>query len=238
MPARSTSKQRGEGAEQVPDRQRILGAAFSAFMTKGYAETSTLEIATRARVSKRALYELVGNKQEMLVACISERAQRFRVPTDLPEPRDRETLSRALAAIGTQLLREVSDPTVIAVFRLAIAEAVRAPEVARALDSIGGEASRGALREIMTRAQRTGILSGDPLEMAEHPLAVAFENGEFRAIFQRLVERCIPLFADAFSRQCFVDHDGAARMIHVAVRQRRIDTQHGSRKYRGGADPV
>jgi AcrR family transcriptional regulator len=176
MPARSTAKQRGEGAEQVPDRQRILGAAFSAFMAKGYAETSTLEIATRARVSKRALYELVGNKQEMLVACISERAQRLRVPTDLPEPRDRETLSRALAAIGTQLLREVSDPIVIAVFRLAIAEAVRAPEVARALDSIGGEASRGALREIMTRAQRTGILSGDPLEMAEHFAGLLWGN--------------------------------------------------------------
>ena len=176
MPTRSTSKQRGEGAEQVPDRQRILGAAFSAFMANGYAETSTLEIATRARVSKRALYELVGNKQEMLVACISERAQRLRVPTDLPEPRDRETLSRALAAIGTQLLREVSDPIVIAVFRLAIAEAVRAPEVARALDSIGGEASRGALREIMTRAQRTGILSGDPLEMAEHFAGLLWGN--------------------------------------------------------------
>ena len=56
MPARSTSKQHGEGAGQVPDRQRILGAAFSAFMANGYAETSTLEIATRARVSKRALY--------------------------------------------------------------------------------------------------------------------------------------------------------------------------------------
>jgi len=176
MPTRSTSKQRGEGAEQVPDRQRILGAAFSAFMANGYAETSTLEIATRARVSKRALYELVGNKQEMLVACISERAQRLRVPTDLPEPRDRETLSRALAAIGTQLLREVSDPTVIAVFRLAIAEAVRAPEVARALDSIGGETSRAALREIMTRAQRAGILSGDPLEMAEHFAGLLWGN--------------------------------------------------------------
>jgi len=176
MPARSTSKQRGEGAEQVPDRQRILGAAFSAFMANGYAETSTLEIATRARVSKRALYELVGNKQEMLVACISERAQRLRVPTDLPEPHDRETLSRALAAIGTQLLREISDPTVIAVFRLAIAEAVRAPEVARALDSIGGETSRAALREIMTRAQRAGILSGDPLEMAEHFAGLLWGN--------------------------------------------------------------
>ncbi|HTG22310.1 MAG TPA: TetR/AcrR family transcriptional regulator [Reyranella sp.] len=176
MPARSISKQRGEGAGQVSDRQRILGAAFSAFMANGYAETSTLEIATRARVSKRALYELVGNKQEMLVACISERAQRLRVPTALPEPRDREALARALAAVGTQLLREISDPTVIAVFRLAIAEAVRAPEVARALDSIGGETSRAAVREIMTRAQRAGILSGDPREMAEHFAGLLWGN--------------------------------------------------------------
>ena len=191
MPARSASKQRGQGAGQVPDRQRILGAAFSAFMANGYAETSTLEIATRARVSKRALYELVGNKQEMLVACISERAQRLRVPTDLPEPRDRETLSRALAAIGTQLLREVSDPIVIAVFRLAIAEAVRAPEVARALDSIGGEASRGALREIMTRAQRTGILSGDPLEMAEHFAGLLWGN-LMVGLLLRVVDRPSP----------------------------------------------
>jgi AcrR family transcriptional regulator len=191
MPARSASKQRGQGAGQVPDRQRILGAAFSAFMAKGYAETSTLEIATRARVSKRALYELVGNKQEMLVACISERAHRLRVPTDLPEPRDRETLSRALATIGTQLLREVSDPIVIAVFRLAIAEAVRAPEVARALDSIGGEASRGALREIMTRAQRTGILSGDPLEMAEHFAGLLWGN-LMVGLLLRVVDRPSP----------------------------------------------
>ena len=191
MPAGSTSKQRGEGAGQVPDRQRILGAAFSAFMANGYAETSTLEIATRARVSKRALYELVGNKQEMLVACISERAQRLRVPTDLPEPRDRETLARALAAVGAQLLREISDPTVIAVFRLAIAEAVRAPEVARALDSIGGETSRAASREIMTRAQRAGILSGDPLEMAEHFAGLLWGN-LMVGLLLRVVDRPSP----------------------------------------------
>src|SRR5258706_14115060 len=125
MAARSTSKKKPEGGDETPIKQRIVSAAFAAFMAKGSAETSTLEIATRARVSKRALYELVGNKQEMLVACISERARRLGVPAGLPEPRDRATLARVLAAVGAQLLREISDPTVIAVFRLAIAEAVR-----------------------------------------------------------------------------------------------------------------
>src|SRR6202023_909016 len=149
----SLSKQHPEDASENPIRGRIVGAAFSVFMERGYAQTSTLEIATRARVSKRELYALVGNKQEMLVACISERAKRLRMPEDLPLVRHRETLTGVLVSFGTKLVREVRDPTVIAVFRLAIGEAVQAPEVARALNSIGREASRAALRKIMAGAQ-------------------------------------------------------------------------------------
>src|SRR4051794_10987767 len=167
MAIASRSRQRQDVGEDTVVHGRILDAALAAFMKSGYAGTSTLEIATRARVSKRELYALVGSKQEMLAACIGERAKRLQVPADLPEPRDRETLARALETFGTQLLRESSDPTVIAVFRLAIAEAVRAPEVARALNSIGVETGRAALREIMTRAQSAGLLGGDAAEMGE-----------------------------------------------------------------------
>ncbi len=161
----SNEGQGGRGETEV--RARILDAAFAAFMKSGYAATSTLEIATRARVSKRELYALVGNKQEMLIACISARATRLQVPADLPVPQDRETLTRVLASFGTRLVREITDPTVIAVFRLAIAEAVHAPEVARALDSIGREASRAALRRIMAQSQASGLLNGRPAELAE-----------------------------------------------------------------------
>jgi AcrR family transcriptional regulator len=156
-----------KGGEEAAVRARILDAAFAAFMESGYAASSTLEIATRARVSKRELYALVGNKQEMLVACISTRARRLQVPADLPVPQDRETLAHVLASFGTQLVREITDPTVVAVFRLAIAEAVHAPEVAKALDSIGRETTRAALRQIMVRAQTSGLLNGRPAELAE-----------------------------------------------------------------------
>jgi AcrR family transcriptional regulator len=148
-------------------RERILKAAFAAFMRSGYANTTMLEIATRARVSKRELYALVGDKQEMLVACITERAKRLDVPAELPALRDRETLAHVLASFGSKLVREISDLTVIAVFRLAIAEAVQAPEVARALDSIGRETTRAALRKIMAEAQASRLLTGRPVELAE-----------------------------------------------------------------------
>ena len=166
MARASTSKRRHERGDETTVRERILDAAFSTFRKSGYAAASTLEIATRARVSKRELYALVGNKQEMLIAYISERAKRFGVPVDLPQPCDRETLAQVLASFGTNLVREVTDPTVIAVFRLAISEVTHAPEVARALDSIGREAGRAALRKIMAQAQASGLLTGQPAELA------------------------------------------------------------------------
>jgi AcrR family transcriptional regulator len=166
MTTASLSKERQE-SDETEVHARILDAAFAAFMKSGYAAASTLEIATHARVSKRELYALVGNKKEMLVACISARATRLQVPADLPVPHDRETLAHVLTSLGTQLVREITDPTVIAVFRLAIAEAVHAPEVAHALDSIGRETSRAALRQIMARAQASGLLNGRPAELAE-----------------------------------------------------------------------
>jgi AcrR family transcriptional regulator len=156
------------GADEAPVRQRILEAAFSAFMERGFAETSTLEIATRAKASKRELYAQFGSKQDILAACIAERAKRLRLPSDLPEPQDRETLAQALTLFGATLLREISHPAVIAVFRLAIAEAVRAPDVAKALNDVGISASRSALRDLISRARLAGLLGDEPTQMAEH----------------------------------------------------------------------
>lgn len=148
-------------------RQRILAAAFQEFRAHGYAATSTLDIATRARVSKRELYALVGNKQQMLITAIGERAKRLRAPANMPVLRDRATLAQVLTAFGIQTVREVSDPDVVAVFRLAIAEAVHAPEVARTLDSVGREANRAALRQIMSESRAAGLIAGGPADLAE-----------------------------------------------------------------------
>jgi AcrR family transcriptional regulator len=167
MARTSTSKRRQKASDESKVRERILEAAFRAFKKGGYATTSTLEIATRARVSKRELYELVGDKQEMLIACIRERAKQLDASIDLPVLRNRETLEQVLTSFGTKFVHVVSDPAVIAVFRLAIAEAVQAPEVAGALHSIGREASRTALRKIMAEAQASRLLVGGPAELAE-----------------------------------------------------------------------
>ena len=53
------------------------------------------------------------------------------------------------------------------VFRLAIAEAIHAPEVARSLDATGREAARTALRQIMSESRAAGLIAGRPADLAD-----------------------------------------------------------------------
>ena len=172
---KSVTPDRSSAENPMPER--ILGAAFKAFTEDGYAGTSTLEIARRAKVSKRDLYANFGSKHAVLVACIKSRADRMRLPSDLPAPRSRQMLASTLTAFSTNWVREVSHPSVIATFRLAIAEATRSPEIAQALDMAGRDATRGALAELLANAQSSGLIgSGEPTEMATQYLGLLWEG--------------------------------------------------------------
>jgi AcrR family transcriptional regulator len=163
-------------AEGNETRQRILSAAFQAFSEKGYAGASTLLIATRAKVSKRDLYALFPSKEAMLVACIASRSQRMRMPEGLPEPQSREMLASTLEAFAANFLMESLHPDVIGMYRLAIAEADRSPEIARRLEA-ARENNRTMLHEVFVRAQATGLLpSGDTAEMVRRYFALTSED--------------------------------------------------------------
>lgn len=155
-----------------PMCDRIIGAAFTAFMELGYTGTSMLEIATRAKMSKRDLYANFPGKQAILLACITARAARMRLPPALPVPIDREALAATLATFGATVIREVTRPAVLAMFRLAIAEAERSPEVAVTL-SHSRSVNRGALTLLLAQAQASKILGpGDPAWMMEQFFAL------------------------------------------------------------------
>lgn len=150
-------------------RARVLGAAFAEFRKHGFSGASTLDIATRARVSKRDLYALFDSKHAMLTACIKERAGRMRQPLDgaAPLPQTRQGVAATLRELGASILRGVCHPDVLAVYRLAIAESDRAPEVARALDSNGRKANHAALGAWLAAVQARGLIgAGDPATMA------------------------------------------------------------------------
>lgn len=159
-----------------PLRERILQAAMDTFIELGYADASTLKIATRAQVSKRELYALFGTKQAMLAACIADRVGRMRLPAQLVAPSQRGELTSMLAKLGATVLREVTQPGVVAVFRLAIMEAHRAPEVAATL-ALARQSIRRLVAQIAEQARASGLIdTRAPDDMGGRFLALLWDD--------------------------------------------------------------
>ena len=150
-------------ADQEPRRRSILEAAYHVLVERGYAGASTLEIATRARVSKRELYAEFGSKSGILRALIAATAARMQLPLATAEIHDRDSLAAALVRYGTTALGELTSPHVVAINRLAVAEAGRSSEMGGILEDTGREPNRKALIDLVAKAQTSGLLGpGDP----------------------------------------------------------------------------
>jgi AcrR family transcriptional regulator len=164
-------------------RQRILDAAFRVLMERGYAGASTLEIATRAKVSKRELYALFGSKEGILVAMITGRATRMRAALTGLALGDRRSLAATLAGFGATVVREVCHPAVIALIRLAVSEAQRSPQVAQTLDTLGWQGNRAALVKLLVEAQLHGLIGrGEPTMMAAQFFALLWGDLQMRLV--------------------------------------------------------
>jgi AcrR family transcriptional regulator len=156
-------------------RERVLNAAFTLFREHGFSSTSMLDIVTCARVSKRDLYALFKNKHAVLTACISEHAQQMRRPVEgaNPVPETRDALAALLVEFGVSILLTICHPNALTVFRLAIAESDRVPEIGRALEGSGRDANQKVLIELIKKGQSSGlIIAGDPPVLANHYIAV------------------------------------------------------------------
>jgi AcrR family transcriptional regulator len=161
--------------DQPPRRRAILAAAFEVLMDKGYAGASTLDIATRAKVSKRELYAEFGSKRGILEAMITTTAERMKVSLEAHDIADRKSFAQALTRYGISTLAELTHPAVVAINRLAVAEADRDSELGQILDRQGRTPHRDALAALFTKAQSAGILGpGDPYRMGGQFFSLLF----------------------------------------------------------------
>ena len=153
-------------SETIPVASRILNAAFLVLQERGYAATSTREIAARAKVSKRELYSHFGSKEGILGALIASRAAKMQQPLDHAEVHDRASLVATLRAFGANFLQQLCDPAVVSIFRLAISGAEQSPEMARVLDKQARAPIRAAVEALMRQARSARVLTGEPSAMA------------------------------------------------------------------------
>jgi len=181
MPKTKTREPESD-AGSPPPVERILTAAFAAFVELGYSDASTIEIATRAKVSKRDIYAHFGNKHGVLKACITARARRLGPLEPQTTPTTRDALESALIALGARMFQELTNPTVVAVMRLAVTEADRAPEVAAELEAVRRKIL-GSVADLVGRAQAAGtVIPGKPIDLASDFLGLLMNDTLLRLI--------------------------------------------------------
>ncbi len=155
-----------EGDAASPRAQRILVAAGEVFLTKGFDQATTLDIAARAHVSKRDLYRHFESKQGILEALIERHSRTMVALPDLGDPQDLEHLLKILDDFGQTFLPSYLDTRKIALYRIAIAEAPRSTRLGQALEAAGAQPVIGSSIAFMAKAVRRGIVAPEDAELA------------------------------------------------------------------------
>jgi AcrR family transcriptional regulator len=137
-------------------RSAILEAASKVFQAKGFQRATTLDIASAAGVSKRDLYALFASKDALLEAMIRRGVDAMVPPAALRPAASRDEVYRALAAFGAALLDLLLSPSVLGLYRLAIAEAPTSAAVGEALLQAGARRSTERVAEFLAAAEADG----------------------------------------------------------------------------------
>jgi AcrR family transcriptional regulator len=118
-------------AAASPKRLQIARAAEALFLAQGYGAVSMDQVARTAGVSKATLYAHFTSKDRLFATIVADKGRESPV-ADALFPGEVPDLRAALLAIGQRLLRFLLHGRTLAIFRIAIAESARFPELGRA----------------------------------------------------------------------------------------------------------
>ena len=163
--------QPAEGTRSARKRQAILDAALEVFLEQGFVGAGMDQVAAAAGVSKVTVYHHFTDKQRLFVAVIEasiseaeagSRALVEELATSTDLPRDLSRFARRHLALVTQ-------PHLVRLRRLIVAESGRFPDLARAWHAAGPERGHATLAEQIRGLAERGLLRAeDPLLAAQH----------------------------------------------------------------------
>ncbi len=158
--------------ECVPGKRRqILAGARQVFGELGFERASVDVIASRAGVSKATVYNHFEDKKALFVAALVEECDEMRAGLErcLEKPPAGD-VEPALQRIGEKLMAVYLSPSIAGLYRQAIAESARLPEIGRMVFDRGTGAIQDAVASHLSRWNAAGALRIDDTRSA----AVAF----------------------------------------------------------------
>lgn len=144
-------------------RDRLLDAAETVFLTRGYHAASMDDVAHAASMSKKTIYQVFASKSEMFEVLLTNRF----IPVVPVSADDGRPLAQTLTDILRHMAASCLAPRHIAMTRLMIAEAPLSREMADVLERLVGN---GLLEECLTDQARQGRVASDRVREAANTL--------------------------------------------------------------------
>ncbi|MEW2418662.1 TetR/AcrR family transcriptional regulator [Streptomyces sp. NPDC046866] len=151
--------------------QGILDAATTVFLDKGYSGTSMDDIARLAAVSKQTVYKHFADKEKLFAEVVLATTDRIDAMVDLVAdvPAEADALEENLTRLARRFLATLTQPQVLQLRRLIIANADAFPELGAAWYEQGFERVLATLAATFRRLTDQGVLgAGDPMLAAHH----------------------------------------------------------------------
>lgn len=163
-------------------RERILAAASSLFIAKGFGATSVDAISRDAGVTKRTIYELIGDKEAVFhTVCVELYTQLGHFEFDAPICD--LTLRQIFTAMAHSLLTHALSEDALAIGRVVFAEARRIPHVIVGMMEASRQQLSSSIANVFADLMSEGrIASVVPFRTAEVFYDIVIGNRTLRAM--------------------------------------------------------
>ena len=199
---------------EIPEeerRRRLIAVAEKIFVEQGYGAASMDEIAQDAGMSKKTLYQLFETKEALFAAVITDRMRA------LGEGMEKDAGSRPFEEAVVDYLCEAAhfilSPRHVALFRVLIGEAWRAPGMAQAFDNACSGRGKSVLARWLAEEVKIGHLKlEDPVQAAgmlfgmvvgepHHRMLIGEGKPPSRAAIEARVRKAVDIFLQGAQRR-------------------------------------
>lgn len=180
---RPTVRGRPRQLDDAARRKRLVAAAEHVFVEMGYGAASMDGIARCAGMSKKTIYQVFETKQDLFVAVIDSRRNELAAMIEGEGSNDSRKPEDVLRQFLRQIARFVLAPRQAALYRLAVAESQRAPELANAFYREGSTKVCSPLTEWLAAQHQRDILHvPDPTSAAKMLFSMAVAELQMRLL--------------------------------------------------------
>jgi AcrR family transcriptional regulator len=192
-------------------RRRLIAVAEKVFVEQGYNAASMDEVAQDAGMSKRTLYQLFDTKEALFAAVITDRMRALSEGAE--KGAGARPLKEAVIDYLSEAARFILSPRHVALFRVLIGEAWRAPGMARAFDHACAGRGKSVLARWLAQEVEAGQLDlDDPIQAAgmlfgmvvgepHHRMLIGEGKPPSRAAIEARVRKAVDIFLQGAQRR-------------------------------------